>query len=138
MSKVSLYKILEKCSEFKKKEERVLALQANDSLAMRSVLQGLFHPDIKFALPEGDPPYRPSEFDEPGRLYQECKKFYLFVEGQAPNLTQVRREKLFIDLLESVPPEDAKLLLAMKDKKSPIKGLTKDVVIAAFPGLFPT
>lgn len=138
MAILSLYNLLEKCSQFKKKEERVLALQANQSDALLAVLQGMFNPDIKFALPEGDPPYTPSEFDEPGRIYHECRKLYIFVEGQAPNVNQIKREKLFIDLLESLPPEDAKLILAMKDKKSPIKGLTKDVVIAAFPGLFPT
>lgn len=138
MAKLPLYDVLEKCAAFKKKEERVLALQANDSLAMKSVLQGIFHPDIKFCLPEGDPPYKPSDFDEPGRIYQECKKFYIFVEGQAPNVNAIKREKLFIDLLESLPPQDAKLVLAMKEKKNPFKGLTKDVVLAAFPGLFPT
>jgi hypothetical protein len=47
------------------------------------------------------------------------------------------REALFVSLLENVNKEEATLLLAMKDKKSPIKGLTKNLVATAFPGLLP-
>jgi len=62
----------------------------------------------------------------------------MFIEGANPNMKQVKREQLFIDILQAVDPEDADLLVAMKDKTSPYKGLTKDVVYAAFPELFPT
>jgi hypothetical protein len=44
---------------------------------------------------------------------------------------------MFIGLLETVTPDDADLLLAMKEKISPYPGLTKEVVVAAFPELFP-
>jgi hypothetical protein len=59
----------------------------------------------------------------------------LFVEGGNPNLTNLRRETLFIQLLESVDPNDAKLLLAMKDKKSAFSGINKTIVRQAFPDL---
>jgi hypothetical protein len=38
-------------------------------------------------------------------------------------------------MLESVHPKDALILLAMKEKKLPYKGLTKSVIAKAFPGL---
>jgi hypothetical protein len=137
MAKLSIGKILEKCMEFEKKEDKIAALRANQNPAMVQILKFMFDPNIKFLLPKGDPPYNPLEFNEPGRLYVEARKLYLFIEGGHPTITPFKRESLFISLLENVNPEDAKLLLAMKDKKSPMKGLTKNLVSTAFPGLIP-
>lgn len=61
----------------------------------------------------------------------------MFVEGGNPNLKPVRREFLFIQLLESIDSEDAKLLLAVKEKKLPFKGITEKTVRQAFPDLLP-
>ncbi|NDB83826.1 MAG: hypothetical protein EB127_14045, partial [Alphaproteobacteria bacterium] len=58
-----------------------------------------------------------------------------FLEGGNNDLTKLKREQLFIGLLESLDKEDAKLLCAVKDKKLPYKGITQQVVKDAFPGL---
>ena len=140
MAKFAMSEVLKRCSEFKKKEERIYALQQNCDPATIKVLQLMFHPDVKFALPEGKPPFTYSQFDEKNMLYSEVRRLYLFMEG-APgteNLTPLKKEVMFIEILQAVTPDDADLLLAMKDKKSPYPGLTKDVVIAAFPEMFPT
>ena len=42
---------------------------------------------------------------------------------------------MFIRLLESIHPKDAKIVLAMVAKKLPVKGLTKTMVKEAFPNL---
>ena len=138
MALLEISEIIRRCSEFKKKEERVLALQANANEPIKIILQYMFHPDVKFLLPEGDPPYKPAEVFEASLLYKEARKLYIFIDGGNPNVNQIRREAFFLDILQAVTPEDAKLLIAMKDKKSPYKGLTKDVAFAAFPELFPT
>jgi hypothetical protein len=70
-------------------------------------------------------------------LHSEARKLYLFLDGVNPDMRSVKRESLFIDILQSVDPEDADLLVAMKEKTSPYKGLTKEIVYAAFPELFP-
>ena len=69
-------------------------------------------------------------------LYTEARRLYLFIEGGNPNLTQLKRESMFVDLLQSINPEDAKLLISIKDKKLPYKGLSSKTVLKAFPGLF--
>jgi hypothetical protein len=135
MSKLSIYNTLEKCVEFEKKEHRIEALRANGNPAMWAVLRYMFDSNIKFLLPKGDPPFEPLEFDEPGRLYTEARKLYLFIEGGHATITQMKRESLFISLLENINKEEAKLLLAMKDKKSPFRRLNRNLVITAFPGL---
>lgn len=137
MSNLSIYSTLQKCCELEKREQRIEALRYNQNPAMLAVLKHIFDPNIKFLLPKGTPPYEPLEFDEPGRLYVEARKFYLFVEGGNTAITQQKRESLFISLLENVNKDEALLLLAMKDKRSPIKGLTKNLVATAFPGLLP-
>ena len=75
--------------------------------------------------------------DDQGNLYREARKLYLFVKGGNPNLTRARREQLFIQFLEGIHPKDAEFVIAMKDKKSPFKMLTKQVVSKAFPEILP-
>ena len=47
----------------------------------------------------------------------------------------VKREKMFLDILETVHPRDADLLVGMINKDMPIKGITKKLVKEAFPDL---
>ena len=47
----------------------------------------------------------------------------------------MRRETLYIQLLESIHPKDAILLNSIKDKKIPFKGLNKKIVQQAFPDI---
>jgi len=136
MMKLSVSEILKKASEMKNENDRIQWLRNNNSVALESVLRGAFDPRIKWLLPEGAPPYKPNDLvDQQNKLYAEARKLYLFIEGGNPDLKQLRRETLFVELLESVDPEDAKLLLAIKDKHLPYPGVTPDVVTKAFPGI---
>jgi hypothetical protein len=49
-------------------------------------------------------------------------------------LPALKRERIFIGLIESVHPEDAKLVIGMVNKQKP-KGLSRPIVEEAFPGL---
>jgi hypothetical protein len=134
--RVGVAEFLEKVGKLKKREEKIAALQHNDSFVIRTILQGAFDPKIKWALPEGTPPYKPNELvDQENVLIRECRRLVHFVEGGNPGLKQLRRETLFVEMLESVAPKDAILLCAIKDKKLPFKGITVDIVKEAFPGL---
>lgn len=133
---LAIFEILQKASEISKKQEKVDFLRKMYNPALGIVLRGAFDPSIVWALPEGEPPYKPSDFpDTHGVLYNEVRKFYLFVKDGHPTLTQLKREQLYIQLLESVHPEDAKLLLSIKEKKLPYKGITANLIKEAFPGL---
>ena len=132
----SVAKLLLQIAELKTKEDRIEALKANAHPVLKNILKYTFDPNIKFLLPEGTPPYKENLFDEPKVLLGEANKIYLFIEGGNKNLKPIRRERLFIDLLEIVSKEDAKLLIAMKDKKGIHKNITKEIVEKAFPELF--
>ena len=133
----SLYEQLSVISELKTTKEKVEAIVTHPRAAAFKAIFGLaYDQNIKWLLPEGEPPFRPTDvLDAEGRLLSELRRLYLFVEGGNPDLTKTRREFLFIQLLESVHPQDAKLLIAMKDRKLPFKGLTKKVAQQAFPDL---
>ena len=136
--RIGVAEFLEKVSKLKKKEEKVEALKANDSFVLRTIMQGAFDDRIKWLLPEGDPPYKPNDLvDQENVLIRDARKLAYFVEGAYPGLKQVKREQMFIEMLETVAPADAKLLCAIKDKKLPWKGISPDMVREAFPGLIP-
>ena len=103
------------------------------------ILKYTFHPEIKFLLPPGDPPYNTvvDDSENPTYLYGLLRKLYLFVEGGNPNLKPARREYLFIELLESVHDQEAQLLLQIKDKMIKCRGLTYKLVKETFPELIP-
>jgi hypothetical protein len=135
--KKSIYNILKECAEPKSVKDRIELLQKNSSPAVLTILKYAFDPSIKFVLPEGEPPYKPCEFvDQETRLYQELRRMYLFIEGGNPGLTKLKREMLFIQLIESIDKNDATLICAVKDKKLPFKSINADIVKKAFPTLF--
>ena len=135
---ISVAEFLENVSKLKKKEEKINALRNNKTNPVLTVLQGVFDPRIKWLLPEGEPPYRVTELvDQENVFIRDCRKLVYFIEGGAPNLKQQKREMMFIEMLETVCPKDAKLLIAIKDKKLPFKGITEDIVREAYPGLLP-
>jgi hypothetical protein len=60
----------------------------------------------------------------------------IFIEGGGyDNLNQVKREGLFISLLEDIYNEDAKLLANYAIAQKSFKGLRKSTVVKAFPDL---
>lgn len=134
MMKLSVAEVLKRASDMKDENQQIQWLRQNNSVALESILRGAFDPVIKWQLPPGAPPYKPSDIvDQQHRLYTECRKLYLFIEGGNPNLKQIRREHLFIEMLEAIDPEDAKLLLAVKEKTLPYPNITVDLVRKAFP-----
>ena len=67
-------------------------------------------------------------------LRKECKHFYHFIRGGNNALSSIRRETMFINLLEGLHPLEAEILCLVKDKKLEDKyKLTKELVSEAFP-----
>ena len=135
----SISTILKQASEIKGRKERIQFLRGHHpNKLLLTLLKFTYDPNVKFALPPGEPPFKKSDaLDQENMLYNEMRRFYLFLEGGNPDLSNLRRETLFIQLLESIDPDDAKLMCAVKDKKMPYKGITEKLVREAFPQLLP-
>lgn len=137
---MGIAEILSEISKIKNFQERQNALAScANNRALIQILHAAFHPEVKFILPDGAPPFTKLEksVDAQGTLYREAKKLYIFIDGLAPNIHQLKRETLFVQLLEALDPDDADLMLAVKDKQMPYKGITYDLVHSTFPGLLP-
>lgn len=132
----AIYEILEETSKKESQKDKVSHLQQfGENNVLKTILQGAYWSGIKWNLPPGEPPYTPCDpVNAEGFLYQEVRRLYIFTDA-GPNMPDMKRERLFIEMLESVHPEDAKILLAMKDKKLPYKGITANLIKKAFPGL---
>ena len=129
--------ILEKVSKVKTKKEKVKLLQEYNHNALRMVIKSSFDPKIEWALPEGDVPYTRNEAPEGtehSSLSYESRKLYHFIKGGNNQITQNKREMMFVQLLEGLHESEAAVLVAAKDKKlhQVYKGLSKNVVVEAF------
>lgn len=128
MTKIeSLSTVLKTADALPTEAERIAALSKFvNNKAVKTVLKYAVDPSVEWNLPEGDPPYKPCDYlDQEAGLYQEARRLYLFVNSpKAPKMKPVRREALFISILEDLDKDDAKLLLACKNKKLPFKNLT--------------
>jgi len=132
---IGMAEFLEKVGKLKKTQEKIDALKANDSFQLRLILQAGYDQSVKWALPAGIPPYKPNDLvDQEHVLLKECDKLKYYIEGFHDNLPQLKRETMFVQLLENVAPKDAEMLCLLKDKK-PIKGITLQHVTEALPGL---
>lgn len=138
VSKMNMPELLKHVSELPAKDRApALKVIANMIPTLKTILQYTYHKNVQFALPEGLPPYKPMETPENmghNRLPKEIRKFQYFFSNV--NMSQIKREKIFIEMLESVDPEEAKLILMIKDKKITYKGITRKLVEEALPELF--
>ena len=134
---LTFHEIFTKVNNAKDKQRKIEVLRQYDSPAMRQVLKGAFDPKIKWDLPTGTPPYIENEAPlgtEHTYLDQEAKRLWHFVVGADMNLTKVKKETLFIQMLEGLSADEAKLLVGVKDKNlnNIYKGLTSAVIKEAF------
>lgn len=136
--KKSMSEILEECSNIKNRADKIKFLHQHYTIQFHQVLDGMFNKNVKFLVPDTDPPYKPSQtFEAHGMLYGRARELYLYIEGRSPyNMEdpkhRAKMEGNWITLLESVDPEDAKLLCAMVKKKSPYKGITGKLIEEAY------
>tara|TARA_B100002019_G_scaffold290235_1_gene307446 strand:- start:6460 stop:6912 length:453 start_codon:yes stop_codon:yes gene_type:complete len=129
--------VLRKVSNAKTKKEKIEILHKHNSQALRSILIWNFDESVISMLPEGDVPYTPNDAPvgtDHTRLEQEYKGLYRFVKGGADKLPSLKRESLFVQLLEGLSAEEAELICLVKDKKlsSKYKRITKAVIQEAF------
>jgi hypothetical protein len=134
--KLLMNEVLQKVSNAKTKAQKIKLLQEYNSPALRAILIANFDESVVSMLPEGDVPYEKNaapEDTEHTKLVHEYRKLYLFFKGGA-NISQNRREMLFIQLLEGLHQGEAEVLCLVKDKKIGKRWkITKQCVEQAFP-----
>lgn len=131
--------VIAEASKKTRKADKIQYLREHNSGALQDVLRGTYDDRIVWLLPQGKPPpYKPNRPESvPSNLLKETAKLKYLVKGAGyDNMIPVKRERIFITLLEAIHPDDALLLIDMINKR-PLKGITKANVKEAFPNLLP-
>jgi len=133
-----LSEILRKVSNAKTKKEKVDLLRKNNSSALRQLLIINFDESIISLMPEGDVPYTPNDAPigtDHSRLEQEYRGLYRFFKGGDNRINSLKRETMFVQLLEGLHQEEAELVVLAKDGglNKKYKRITRAMVSEAFP-----
>ena len=142
MPEFNVRETFEVIGKAKTREEKRDLLKQRENFATKAILQLNFHPEVKWLLPPGSPPYTPSTEGDmtSNSLHYEVKKLDYYTDPSPHSLDELpmlRRESMFVGLLERLDPQDAILLIAIKDKKLSYKGLTYKLVKDTWPDLLP-
>ena len=120
----------------------ILRTHGEDSFKMTMIWN--FDESVVSMLPEGNVPYQPVESDvqasvdkglpQRSTIRNQAKNFYRFVKGGDDAMNKIKRESFFINILETLPPPEAEILVLVKDKALNTKyKITKELVAEAYP-----
>ena len=131
--------ILEVVHKQRSKAKKIEVLKHYRDDALTALLIWNFDPSVVSALPDGDVPYKPNDVPEGTdhtSLRREWKNLYHFIKGGNDGLNGLRRESMFVQMLEGLHPREAELLVKVKDGKlSDLYDVSFDNIKAAFPDI---
>ena len=134
-----VFEILELTSKQRSNAKKVEVLKSYEHDSLKTIFIWNFDDTVISMIPEGDVPYKENEVPigtDHTSLRREHKNLYHFVKGGNDGLSSLRRETMFIQILEGLHPEEAKILCLTKDKSLQSKyGITFDIVKEAYPDI---
>jgi len=134
-----IHEVLELASNQRFRAKKVEILQEYESDALKALFIWNFDDTVISMIPEGQVPYKENEVPvgtDHTSLRREWKHLYNFVKGGNDSLSSLRRETMFIQILEGLHPEEAKILCLVKDKALQSKyKITYEVVAQAYPDI---
>ena len=131
-----MHEVLQKVSNAKTKKEKIKLMQELNTNALRMLFIINFDDSVVSLLPPGNVPYTPSEAPEGTEhtvLEKEARLLHHFFKGGS-NVSQNKRETMFIQMLEGLAAGEAEALILAKDKKIGKRWkITKACVSEAYP-----
>lgn len=141
MIRLSMSEVLSELPKKKTKADKVAWLRENENAPFRNVLRLIYDESIEFLLPDTAPPWSENKFEDEAKtmLYREARRLKIFIKGGGyDDMKSIKREQLFIKLLEDIDNDDAKLLAHNMLSHTKVKGLTLPTLLEAFPDLLTT
>jgi hypothetical protein len=138
-----LYEIFDEFEAARNKKERMQVIGQNLSQALVDVLKLTYHPQFKWKVKELPDNYKIPTDMMPGLTYDslsaQLRKMYMFLEGNqtAETLSATRSKELLVQMLESIEPREAEIILGIFQKDLGVKGLDYKFVKEAFPDMLP-
>ena len=134
-----VHEILEYVGKQKSKVAKVQALKEHRNDALVSILIWNFDQTVVSMIPEGDVPFKPNESPlgtDHTSLRREQRNLYHFVKGGNDTLNGIRRETMFIQMLEGLHPNEARIIILAKDGRLDEEyAITYDQVAEAYPDI---
>ena len=160
-----IFEVLNLVVKQKTNEKKIEVLKRYEDPSLKAIFIWNFDESIISLLPEGDVPFfgdnvlktstiterigdavssmKGGSSDSLGTIDEkhstirrEYKKFYNFIKGGNDSLNSIRRETIFINLLEGIHPLEAEILCLVKDKNLQKKyKITKEIVSEAYPDI---
>lgn len=139
--KVHIHEVFEEVCKLEDRNDRIEYLKKNAFKQVKSILQLCYNDKIQLDLPKGKPPFDPCPVGrEPAPIGHAFHPIGMCVVGNK-TVNQMKKEKIFIAILEQIHEEDANILCAAKDgtitnlQNKKYRKITKSLVEAAFPEL---
>ena len=134
-----IHEVLALVDKQRTKAKKIEILEEYSSDALKSILIWNFDQTVVSMIPEGTVPYNKNEVPvgtDHTSLRREWKNLYHFVKGGNDSLSSMRRETMFIQMLEGLHPEEAEIICLVKDKALEEKyNITYDMVKKAYPDI---
>jgi hypothetical protein len=138
----NLYEVFDEFEMASSKKDKMAVIEKNLSKTLVQVFELAYHPDYQWLITEMPVEYRVPD-TLPGisrcQLSTEIRKLYLFRKGDpsAEKLTDQKRKQLLLQLIESLEPREAEVVIGILSKDLGVKGLTYKFIKEAFPKLLP-
>ena len=134
-----IHEVLSLVDKQRTKAKKIEILEEYSSDALKSILIWNFDQTVVSMIPEGKVPYNKNEVPvgtDHTSLRREWRNLYHFVKGGNDSLSSMRRETMFIQMLEGLHPEEAEIICLVKDKALEEKyNITYDMVKKAYPDI---
>ena len=131
--------VLELVSEQKSDLKKIAVLQEYECDILKSLFIWNFDDSVISLLPQGNVPYKPNENPlgtDHSSLRREQRNLYMFVKGGNDQLSTIRRDTIFIQMLEGLHPKEADIVIAVKDGAlEDMYDIPFDVVEEAYPDI---
>ena len=139
----NIYEIFDEFETAKTKNQKMDVIGKNLSSTLVKVLELAYHPQYQWKIKELPDNYKVPNDILPGITYDslnlQLRRLYMFREGDptAEALNEKRRNELLVQMLESIEPREAEVILGIFQKDLGVKGLDYKFVKEAFPNLLP-
>ena len=139
----NIFEVFDEFEQATNKKDRMAVIEKNLSKTLVQVFELAYHPNYEWLIKEMPDNYVIPSDILPGisrtQLSTEIRKLYMFRKGDptAEKLNPQKRNELLLQLLESLEPREAEVIIGIFQKDLGVKGLNYKFIKEAFPNLLP-
>ena len=139
----NIFEVLDEFELAENKKDRMSVIERNLSKTLVEVFELTYHPNYQWLIKEMPDNYKIPNDVLPGltsaQLSNQIRKMYMFRKGDemAEKLTPQKRNELLLQILESLEPREAEVIIGIFQKDLGVKGLNYKFIKEAFPNLLP-